>query len=192
MKKAAAADKSIVLYILSRAFSKNRSVNYIVKQDKNRLLRIEALMDYSYEVCSQFGEVLLSDDSNACVLLLYPQFKRTTLKSIWLDIKLIFQAIGLSNINKTIKRENQIKKFHPKIDMIYLWFIGVQPERQNLGTGSTLLTEVLAEADLKALPVYLETSTLINIPWYERFGFKVYNRLELDYTLFFLKREPDK
>jgi len=37
------------------------------------------------------------------------------------------------------------------------------------------------------VPVYLETSTLKNMPWYKRMGFEVYDEVELSYTLFFLK-----
>jgi ribosomal protein S18 acetylase RimI-like enzyme len=192
MKKATAANKSMVVDILSAAFAENNSVNYIVKQDKNRLRRIVALINYSYEICSQFGEVWLSDDLKACALLLYPHLKRATLKSIWLDVKLIFLAIGLNNIRKVMNRETRVKGHQDSVKMVYLWFIGVHPEYQHDGKGSTLLNEIVTEASLKALPVYLETSTLVNIPWYERFGFNVYDRLELDYTLFFLKREPDK
>lgn len=37
--------------------------------------------------------------------------------------------------------------------------------------------------------MYLETSMPENLPWYERFGFRIYDRLELGYTLYFLKKE---
>ena len=38
--------------------------------------------------------------------------------------------------------------------------------------------------------VCLETSTLKNLLWYERFGFEIYNQPELGCILFFLKRKP--
>jgi len=144
------------------------------------------------EVCKVFGEVWLSENEKACALILYPQNKRTTIKSIWLDLKLIFQAIGLRNIQKALDRESKIKKLQPQINMMYLWFIGVAPEYQHLGIGSNLLNDVLGDAGKENLPTYLETSTLKNLPWYERNGFEIYNRLELGYTLFFLKHEPNR
>lgn len=192
MIKAGAVDKTTVINVLSSSFEDNLSVNFIVRQDKKRAQRIRALMDYSYEICSQFGEVWLSDDKNACALILYPHQKRTTLKSICLDIRLIVQAIGLSGINKALKREAKIKNLQPKEKMTYLWFIGVDSEFQHMGIGNKLIKEVITRSNQKYLPVYLETSTLRNIPWYESFGFFTYNQLELGYTLFFLKREPDK
>ena len=73
--------------------------------------------------------------------------------------------------------------------MYYLWFIGVDPKEQNKGTGSTLLKDVIHQASLKNRSVYLETSTSKNIPWYEKFGFKIYNELDLGYRLYFLKND---
>ncbi len=184
--------KKIVVNILSQAFETNQSVNYIVKQDKKRQSRIRALMDYSFELCSMFGEVIVCEDKKACALILYPQKKRTTLKSIWLDLKLIFTVIGFWNIKKALTRESLINKLKPKKEMVYLWFVGVAPDQQHKGLGSQMLEEILVDAKRKNLPVYLETSTLTNLPWYKRFGFQIYDQLDLGYTLFFLKNEQAK
>lgn len=183
-------DKLLILDILSLSFDDNQSVNYIILQDEKRRARIRALMDYSFEVCYRFGDVWLSDDRKACALVLYPHLKRTTLISIWLDAQLIFKAIGIANISKALEREAMIKKRQPKEKMAYLWFIGVEPTEQHKGIGSWLLQQIFVEANEKGLPVFLETSTQINLPWYERFGFEIYDRLFLGYMLYFLKRAP--
>ncbi|MET3981948.1 ribosomal protein S18 acetylase RimI-like enzyme [Mucilaginibacter sp. UYP25] len=184
--------KPHVVEILISSFEDNQSVNYIVKQDSERKERIRALMDYSIEMCSVFGAVWLSDDKKACALILYPQQKRTTLKSVCLDLKLIFSAIGLGGIRKALKRETSIKAKQPKAAMAYLWFIGVNPIYQHSGIGSSLLKEVIADADQKVIPIFLETSTLQNLPWYKQFGFRIYDELTLTYTLYFLRRDPSK
>jgi GNAT superfamily N-acetyltransferase len=192
MKNADYKDKNLVIDILTKSFDTNQSVNYIAKQDGKRVKRISALMDYSFEVCYMFGDVFLSDDRKACALILYPDKKKTTLKSILLDIKLIFSCIGVENIKKALARESKIKQLQPKELMYYLWFIGVDPEYQNEGIGSILLDEVIKDSKYKQRPIYLETSTLKNLPWYKKYGFQIYNELELSYKLFFLKREFDK
>ena len=181
-------DRALVVNILSQAFDDNQSVNYIVKQDSKRVKRIRVLMDYSFEVCSLFGAVYLSNDKKACALILFPDQKRPTLKSILLDLKLILFCVGLSGIQKTISRESLIKKIQPKEKMYYIWFIGVDKSNQHSGIGSKLLKEIIKDGNSKNLPIYLETSTLKNLPWYEQFGFKIYHELKLSYTLFFLKR----
>ncbi|MBT2560157.1 GNAT family N-acetyltransferase [Pedobacter sp. ISL-68] len=190
MIKATSRDKQLVTDLLVKSFEDNQSVNYIIHQDKNRLKRIHALMAYSFEICQMSGEVVLSDDNRACALILYPHKKRTSFKSIYLDIKLVLQSIGLPGLLKVLKREALIKKKQPKEEMAYLWFIGVDPLYQQSGVGSWLLQQVFVEAGKKKLPVYLETSTLRNLPWYKRFGFQIYDELNLGYTLYFLKRLP--
>ncbi|MFB0496034.1 GNAT superfamily N-acetyltransferase [Mucilaginibacter sp. OAE612] len=186
MKKATYNDKKIVIHILTLSFYDNQSVNYIISEKHNKT-QIKALMDYSFEQCYLFGSIYLSDDMDACALILYPQKKHFSFKAIWLDINLIFKAIGVTRIFKALKREAAIKKLQPKIDMAYLWFIGVMPSSQHTGIGSKLLTEIIEAKTKEHLPVFLETSTVINLPWYKRFGFEIYAKLEMGYTLFFLK-----
>ncbi len=189
MIKATYHDKDLVIDILTKSFDTNQSVNYIVQQDSKRAQRVKALMDYSFEVCYDFGEVYLSDDKRACALILYPDKKKTTLKSILLDVKLILSCVGVANIKKALSRESKIKKLQPKEPMYYIWFIGVDPAHQNSGIGTELLNEIIADSANKKRSIYLETSTLKNIPWYKKFGFDVYNELDLTYKLFFLKKE---
>lgn len=192
MKKAEYNDKSLVVDTLTKSFDNNQSVNYIIKQDGKRVERIKNLMKYSFEVCYSFGDVFLSDDRKACALVTYPDKKKTTVKSILLDIQLIISCVGLKNIKKTLQRETMINKVHPNEPIYYLWFIGVDPEHQNEGIGSVLLDEIIADSEQKKRPIYLETSTLKNLPWYAKYGFQIYHELDLGYKLFFLKKKLDK
>jgi hypothetical protein len=43
-----------------------------------------------------------------------------------------------------------------------------------MGTGPTLLKDVIKEGEQKNRSVYLESSALRNIPWYDKFGFNEY------------------
>lgn len=192
MIKASNNDRELIIELLTKSFEENQSVNYIIKQDSKKTERIRALMNYSLGICAMFGEIWLSEDKHACAMILYPHLKKTTVRAIYLDLKMIIKAIGLTGINKTIKREKLIKIKQPKTDMAYLWFIGVNPVDQHSGIGSRLLNEVIELADHKGLPVFLETSTVQNLAWYRRFGFQVYDELTLTYTLYFLKRDLSK
>ena len=88
-----------------------------------------------------------------------------------------------------MSRESKINKLHPKEPFYYLWFIGVDPAEQDKGIGTALLNGIINEAKKKNRPIYLETSTLKNIPWYEKFGFTIYNKLDFGYELFCMKKE---
>jgi hypothetical protein len=190
MKKATIADKPIIVDILLKAFDLNGSVNYVIKQDKKRAKRIKKLMEYSFELCFRFGDVMLTEDKLGVALLLFPKEKSTSLKNILLDLKLAIQVIGLNRIFKILERESKIKKNHP-YDMIYLWFIGVQPKMQGNGLGSLLLKEIIKKSNAKNQPIYLETSMEQNLPFYKRAGFEIYNTIDFDYKLYLLKKEPE-
>ncbi|HEY9261229.1 GNAT family N-acetyltransferase, partial [Chitinophaga sp.] len=189
MKKATQKDKGLIIDILTKSFDANFSVNYIVKQDNKREKRIRSLMDYSFEVCTAFGEVFLSNDNKACALMVYPDKKKSSLKSILLDLRLIFQAVGFGNINKTIKREKLINSIRPEIAMSYLWFIGVDPVVQSKGIGSNLLQDIIDYSNRNNRPVYLETSMSKNLNWYKKFGFEIYNEQDLTCHLYFFRRD---
>jgi ribosomal protein S18 acetylase RimI-like enzyme len=186
MKKARVEDKQLVIDILSRSFNDNQSVNYIVKQGSKREFRLKELMAYSFDICYQYGKVYLSDNNAGCALVLYPD-KKSAIKTIPLDLRLIFKCIGIENAGKAMKREGLIKKQYPSEPIYYLWFIGVLPDHQHNGTGTALLTSLMDDARQQSKPIYLETSTIKNISWYQNFGFNVYHELDFGYKLFMLK-----
>lgn len=181
------SNKPLIIDILSAAFDANQSVNWLAGTGRQRVKNIRRLCAYSYELCSMFGEVYVSEDRKACALVLLPDQKKLTAKSIRLDIQLVLQTIGLLQLPKALKREAAIKKAHPQGALYHIWYIGVEPAEQGKGLGTNLLKELLQRArQLNRLPV-LETSTLQNLPWYRQQGFEVYRELELGYRLYCLK-----
>lgn len=188
MHKAVRSDKNLVVDILVHSFADNKSIKYIVKQDKRREIRLRKLMAYSFELCYRFGEIYLTEDKKACALIVFPHQKKTSIASVWLDLDLAFSVIGLSNLKKVLKRESKIKQLYPKTPFYYLWFIGVNPADQHKGIGKRLLIELLKKAETDGLPVYLETSTSNNVPWYEKHGFVTYNTLDFGYELFCMRK----
>ena len=69
MIQAAYKDKYLIIDILTRSFDTNKSVNYVVKQDKKRESRIRKIMDYSFEACWASGEIFLTSDKKGVVLI---------------------------------------------------------------------------------------------------------------------------
>lgn len=192
MTKAKYIDKVIVLDILTKSFADNRSVNYVIKQDDKKAIRLKRLMEYSFDTCFTYGEILLSNDRKGCALIIFPEKKITTLKSILSDIKLIMFCTGINNAIKAMKRESAIKKVQPKELIYYLWFIGVYPTEQNKGIGTRLIQEIINHSATLGRPICLETSTEKNIPWYQQIGFTIYNELDFGYRLYCLKKDLPK
>jgi len=188
MRRASDKDRQAAVDILAESFTDNRSVNYVVRQGEKRKKRIRGLMEYSFDVCQAFGEVWMSDDGQACALILLPDKKTVSIRTLLWDMKLATSVIGLRKVQAVMDRERKIKSFHPQEPICYLWFIGVDPQYQHKGIGSALIQEVIKECEQKRRPIYLETSVARNLPWYQKFGFEIFQTLELSYTLYLLRR----
>ncbi|MGV3609650.1 MAG: GNAT family N-acetyltransferase [Fluviicola sp.] len=177
-------ERKIVTEILYKSFLENKSVNFVVKQDHKRELRIKKLMEYSYFQGTQFGRVYVSKDQKACAIVLIPSKKKTTLKSILWDLKLVFGCMGVSNVKKVLKREGEIKRHHPDFPFLHLWYIGVDPPFQGRAKGTEMMARIIHDAKELNLPIYLETSTERNFPFYEKLGFKLISEINnLGYPL---------
>jgi len=67
----------------------------------------------------------------------------------------------------------QMDKFHPKDPHWYLPLIGADPAQRGKGYGASLMAHAMKRCDESGLPAYLESSNPANVPFYERYGFKV-------------------
>lgn len=72
----------------------------------------------------------------------------------------------------------QMEHFHPKDPHWYLPLIGADPVHQGKGAGAALMAHAMKRCDESGLPAYLESSTPANVPFYERFGFKVMGKIQ--------------
>ncbi len=74
---------------------------------------------------------------------------------------------------------NAIDAVHPERPHWYLAFLGTEPDAQGNGLGSALLRSRLDRCDAAGAPAYLESSKPENVPYYEKFGFRVTQELAL-------------
>ncbi|MBN2156925.1 MAG: GNAT family N-acetyltransferase [Candidatus Lokiarchaeota archaeon] len=84
----------------------------------------------------------------------------------------------ISNIFKVYNRVDKHRKNFKQIPFLYLFALGVHPEKQGEGIGSKLLKLMLDQLD-SDIPVYLETETEKNVRFYERFGFKISKKIHV-------------
>ena len=72
------------------------------------------------------------------------------------------------------------EQHHPHEPHEYLWFLGVQPERQGRGVGGATMAPVLARADRAGHRVYLEATSIRSKALYERHGFVAGTPISVD------------
>lgn len=190
MISASTQDKARVIEILSTSFDRNKSVNHLVKQDGRRLQRIKMLMEYAFDECMEFGQVLLSKNRNCCALVLFDERKRFSFRSLFRDLKFMLFISGIGNVGRIMAKEKMVKQAHRELTKgkpaYHLWFIGVDPSVQGQGEGSYLLTAILAESKALGRLLLLETSTEKNLPFYTKFGMKMYKKIDAGYLIYLL------
>jgi len=188
MKIATEGHRNIVVNILTKAFDQNKSFNSIIIQDHKRVERIKKVFDYYFTLNLKYGRILLSDDEKACAVISFPDQKRTTIKTIFLDVKLLF-LLGIKSVKKGFSREAVISKTHPRTNFYYLLFIGVEPRNQGQGKGSELLKDLINDSEKMGRPIYLETYLDKNVDLYKKNGFNIFKTLQFDFPVYCMKRE---
>lgn len=191
MKKANKTDKQTVIDILVSAFAplhQDNSINFVIKQDKNRIGRMQVLMSYLFERALLFGEVFLSDNEQACLLINYPHKEKTTLRTIWLDLNLAFRCIGVERVFKVLKRQRIAKRNYPKEKHIRPMIAGIKNEHKGSGTAARLMLEVMAYHKQNQLPVLIDAASKENAKLYQKLGFKIISKEELlGFPIYFLR-----
>ncbi|MEV6109253.1 GNAT family N-acetyltransferase [Streptomyces sp. NPDC051940] len=95
--------------------------------------------------------------------------------SLWDDVVSLPAAVRAAgrHLARGFAVIRAMEKVHPDEPHWYLAVIGTDPDVRGTGHGAALITARLTEADASGLPVYLESSNPSNVPYYERFGFRV-------------------
>jgi len=79
----------------------------------------------------------------------------------------------LARFLRVMTYSNVWAKMHMKKPHWYVYIVGVHREHHGRGHGRTLMGYVLRRADEERQPVYLETQTEGNVPFYKHMGFEV-------------------
>jgi GNAT superfamily N-acetyltransferase len=90
-------------------------------------------------------------------------------------LRLLFlfaRLCGLMRLSRGLRFSAAIERNHPHPPHYYLAFFAVAPRLQGQGVGTAMIDALLAEADARRLPVYLENSNPKNDAFYKRCGFE--------------------
>jgi ribosomal protein S18 acetylase RimI-like enzyme len=92
-------------------------------------------------------------------------------------------SIGrLRDVSRAIASLEHRRRLHAPGPHFYLSVLGVEPERQGEGIGSSLMQPALELATSAGVAAYLETATGRNVLLYERAGFAVVEELTIPGT----------
>ncbi|MGW7438420.1 GNAT family N-acetyltransferase [Streptomyces sp. NPDC054849] len=103
------------------------------------------------------------------------------------------RVFGVRGMPRAADVQNSLHEAHPDEPHWYLPTLGTDPANQGAGVGSALVREQLAHCDRLGQAAYLETGKASNVPFYERFGFRVTHEIRLPDegpTLWSMWRDP--
>lgn len=176
------ADRGEVAGVLARAFAEDPHFAGLIPSDAAEDRR-RALFGYlagQGNHCPETCDVAV-DDRGVIVgaaLWEHPDVIRSSERPLrsaleqLLGLPHFLRAFGdnLADANRT---QEAVDAARPAEAHWYLKVIGTDPRARGTGAGKALLNHRLAEADRYGAPAYLESSAEANLPFYERFGFRL-------------------
>lgn len=193
-RKATTADLPKVTTSLAAAFADDPVMAHIFPEIAGgRLGRLAGMMRIEGYAGLRHESVWTTDDGQATAIWKPPGAWKVG------GIELLRQTPRLVAILRTrlpiaLGVLNAIERKHP-VDPPHwhLAVLGTAPAAQGKGKGSAVLQPVLDHCDRDGEPAYLESSKESNVPFYERHGFRVTERLDLPRggpSLWLMWRDP--
>jgi len=193
VRKAAPADRQRLVATMARAFDDDPVANWFCAQDKRRARRVFDFMDVGMKITEPHGEVYTTDGIEGGAFWSPPgKWKMGIVQQLMMTPKMVNIAT-LRRFPGVLAGLNALEKKHPATPHYYLLGLGVEPELQGRGIGTQLMRPVLEKCDRERMPAYLESSKEVNVPLYERNGFKVTEEYVIQHggpKVWFMWRDP--
>lgn len=119
-----------------------------------------------------YGEVWATHDLSGVAMWAPPGTFKVGPREQALFLWQAVQSWGVGRVPTRLSAFNEIERHHPTEPHFYLFFVGVDPDRQGEGIGSQLMRIVLEPCDAEGLPAYLEATRRDLVPYYARFGYQ--------------------
>jgi GNAT superfamily N-acetyltransferase len=165
---------------MARAFLDDPIYEWAFPDERSRLRRMIKMNDAMLPpmLGVDFMEVYTTPDHAGLALWAGPEQWDVPTKAMLRSVPGIVGALGLSGVRRFVTLMSALKKAHPKEPHWYLMGIGTDPPKQGTGVGTALISQVLDRCDREKLPSYLETQKPRNVPYYERFGYRVTGEID--------------
>jgi GNAT superfamily N-acetyltransferase len=164
--------------VLARSFWDDPILSWLIKDPASRYARMRLFFRAELRSTRSRGHVLTTPDLAGAALWAAPDQWKTP------PLDIARQALPLARafrrmIPVALPLLNEMEHKHPTEPHWYLGVLGTDPIRQGRGVGAALITEITDRCDDAGLGAYLESSKPANVPYYERFGFKVTDEITL-------------
>lgn len=209
VRRATLADLDAMAATLTAAFDDDPIYNWFIRQDARRAQAMRHF--FTEEVREYLGSdgaaaeepgatkqawVTTSLDGVTSGVALWsapPGGTRSRLISLLRAAPHFARDTGLARLPRLLWLIRATEAKYPRIPHWYLCVLGVEPSTQGAGAGAALVRTVIEACDRDRLPAYVESSKERNLPFYERHGFRLVERLDFPLrgpSLWLMWREP--
>lgn len=175
------ADASVVARLLARSFADDPVITWMFDDPDRQRARIEQAFETWVRRLFLPKHAVVAHASGRAVACWSPPARwRLTVTQQLRLLPSMASIFGVGRLPTVLSGMQRMADAHPDGQAHwYLGFIGTDPEHQGQGFGTTLLDHALDRCDRERVPAYLEASRPENVPFYERFGFRVHTELAL-------------
>jgi GNAT superfamily N-acetyltransferase len=196
VRPATNADRLALSAVLARAFIDDPVWTWIFPDSSSSLRRLELTFRGYLSDTMRQGTVFTTPGLEGAALWKPPGHWQLSNLSLLRSAPDLLRAFG-TRLFASLQVERAVEAKHPREPHWYLSVLGTDPEQQGKGVGGVLIRQVTDRCDGIGLPCYLESSKERNVPYYERFGFKVTGetRLGKDQSgppIWFMWRDPQE
>lgn len=168
-----AADADGLAAVLGRAFADDPVWRWMFPRHPERMARMFAMLLRHAPLPNGVTELAEDDGRILAGAMWDPPGRWQPSPTTQLrQLPVMLRALGTRTF-AVLRGLGEIERTHPVEPHWYLSVIGTDPVAQGRGLGSALLRSRLSRCDDQRFPAYLESSKERNIPYYEKFGFKV-------------------
>lgn len=177
--RATVADLDAVARTLGRAFEDDPVMAWLFPDSSTRLAAVTRFLGIAVEqVHLPHGEVITAGGIASVACWDPPGRWKVPLSTTLRGLRPMASLLG-ARLPRSLGAFMMIDSHHPRWPHWYLGILGTDPEHQGRGLGSAVIREVLQRCDRDGLGAYLESSKPENVPYYERFGFRVTEEVRL-------------
>ncbi len=146
----------------------------------------------------RYGEVYTTPENSGVIFTLPPGHTKI---SMWEYIQNGFFltpfVLGFQNYKQSMDCESFVgytkEKLMKNRPHYYLWGLAVDPSQKAKGIGAALMQPVLAKADARKMPIYLETHDEKNVQYYQKYSFDLIHTVRIpryELPIWCMLREP--